>query len=490
MKKMKVTNLDAYELLHKGTLAFSDIEQNGINIDVPYCERQKKGIQRKIDYFTKKLDLFPEMKKWKKIYGKKFNINSDTQLAKILYTHYSYKTDILTKTGKMSTSEEALLSIKGGAPEIVESLIDIRKLKKSRNTYLQGFITEQVDGVMHPSFDLNKVVTYRSSSQNPNFQNIPIRDPEMKKLLRSAIIPPKDYLLCEIDYSQAEIRMATCYHKDPEMVKEIKDKERDMHRDIAIKCFCLDNDGWNSGTRAAGKSFIFAQFYGDYYVNCANNLWGLIDGQNLHTKNIPMKKHLKNEGIKNINDFTNHIQKVERYFWKKKFKIYDAWKQKQLKKYDKTGYIELLTGFRIEALLSKNEVINWPIQGAAFHCLLWSIIELNNIFKAKEYKSYISGQIHDSIFMYIHPDEINVILPLVRYIMTEKIREHWKWIFVPLDIDIEISPLNKSWYHKKEVGKYDCYVCHSEYMYKDTNEKEEIYTCPVCGSIHKENKGK
>lgn len=490
MRKIKMTPLDAYELLHKGTIAFSDIEQNGINIDVPYCEKQKKIIQRKIEYFTKKLDSFSEMKKWKEVYGKKFNINSNPQLAEILYKHFNYKTDILTKTGKMSTSETALLSIKGGAPEIVEQLIEIRKLKKCKNTYLEGFLREQVNGIMHPSSNLNKVVTYRSSTKDPNFQNIPIRDPDMKRLLRRAFIPPKDYLVCEIDYSGAEVRVAACYHKDPEMINEINDKKRDMHRDLASKCFLLDPDGGNSGTRAGGKNFVFSQFYGDYFVNGAKYLWGLIDSQNLHTKDIPLKKHLRNKGIKNLNQFTNHLETVEKYLWKEKFPVYDKWKTKQLKAYSKNGYIELLTGFKIEALLTKNEVINWPVQGAAFHCLLWSLIELNNIFKTDGLKSYISGQIHDSIFMYIHPDEINDVLPLVRYVMTEKIREHWDWITVPLDIDIEVSPINESWYYKKEVHKQKCKGCHSNYMYKDTNEDIHIYECPICKSKHKKQRRK
>ncbi|MCP4760847.1 MAG: hypothetical protein GY870_03630, partial [archaeon] len=413
--QLNPTNLQAYELLHKGSLALANVENNGIYIDVPYCLKQQKLIGKKIDRYTNQLDEFPEMKKWKKVFGRKFKIGSNPQLGKILYDHFGYETEIKTATGKSSTSEDALLSIKGGAPEIVEKLLLIRKLTKAKNTYLDNFIKEQVNGIMHPFFNLNRVITYRSSSSDPNFQNIPVRDPDMKKLLRRAIVPPKGFLLAEIDYSGAEVKVATCYHKDPNMIKEINDPKRDMHRDMAILCYQLDSDGWDSKSRFASKNgFVFPEFYGDYFGSCAKQMWGFMESMKLETKGVSMKKQKKKKGIKNLKQFTDHMRKVEEYFWNKKFPVYNQWKKDHLKNYEKNGYIDFLTGFRIEALLKENDVINYPVQGAAFHCLLWSLIELDDYLRKNNFKSFISGQIHDSIFMYIHPDELNEVLPIVK----------------------------------------------------------------------------
>ncbi len=483
---------EAYQLLHDGALALADIESNGIYIDVPYCLKQQKIIQKKINKYTEQLSTFPEMKKWKSLYKNDFKIGSNPQLGKVLYEHFGYETDILTASGNPSTSEQALLSIKGGAPEIVNKLIQIRKLTKAKNTYLDNFIKEQVNGIMHPSYNLNTVVTFRSSSSNPNFQNIPVRNPEMSKLLRRAIIPPKGYILAEIDYSGAEVRVATCYHKDPEMIKEINDSERDMHRDMAIKCYMLDDDGWNKNTRFASKNgFVFPVFYGDWYGSCAKQMWAFIESMQLETKGVPLKKHLRKKGIKNLKQFTEHLKKVEKYFWKEKFPVYAKWKKTHLAEYNKNGYVDFLTGFRIEALLKDNDVISYPVQGAAFHCLLWSVIQLNRQSKEKGFKSFISGQIHDSIFMYIHPDELNDVLPLVRHIMTRKIRDHYKWLIVPLEIEIELSPVDASWYMKKEVFKHKCKGCFSEWMYKIKieNSNDILFECPVCGDKHM-HKGK
>ena len=51
----------------------------------------------------------------------------------------------------------------------------MRKLKKVRDTYLDAFLREQVDGYLHPFFSLHTVKTFRSSSERINFQNIPKR---------------------------------------------------------------------------------------------------------------------------------------------------------------------------------------------------------------------------------------------------------------------------------------------------------------------------
>ncbi|MCP4764385.1 MAG: hypothetical protein GY870_21605 [archaeon] len=211
-----------------------------------------------------------------------------------------------------------------------------------------------------------------------------------------------------------------------------------------------------------------------------------MESMKLETKGVSMKKHLRKKGIKNLKQFTDHMRKVEKYFWEKKFPVYNQWKKDHLKNYEKNGYIDFLTGFRIEALLKENDVINYPVQGAAFHCLLWSLIELDDYLRKNNFKSFISGQIHDSIFMYIHPDELNEVLPIVKYIMTEKIREHFKWLIVPLSIDIELSPIDGSWFLKKETVPHKCEGCFSEWMYMNKVENGVLWECPVCGGKQNE----
>jgi len=70
-------------------------------------------------------------------------------------------------------------------------LLEIRKLKKIKDTYLDSYLREQVDGIVHAFFNLNNVRSGRSGSSNPNLQNVPRRDEEAMHIVRRAIIPRK-----------------------------------------------------------------------------------------------------------------------------------------------------------------------------------------------------------------------------------------------------------------------------------------------------------
>ena len=64
-------------------------------------------------------------------------------------------------------------------------------------------------------------------------------------------------------------------------------------------------------------------------------------------------------------------------------------------------------------------------------------------------KSKIVGQIHDSIVADVKTEELADYIALADDIMTNKLMKHYKWLVVPLEVEVEVSPLNKSWYHKE-----------------------------------------
>ena len=115
------------------------------------------------------------------------------------------------------------------------------------------------------------------------------------------------------------------------------------------------------------------------------------------------------------------------------------------------SYFDTLTGFRIEGLYKRNEVINYPVQGSAFHWLLWSLIRIQKLLKKYKMKSLLVGQIHDSIVGDVHKKELRDYLDIVKQVMTIDVRKHWEWIIVPLRIEAEVAPVGGSWFDKKEV---------------------------------------
>jgi DNA polymerase I-like protein with 3'-5' exonuclease and polymerase domains len=149
--------------------------------------------------------------------------------------------------------------------------------------------------------------------------------------------------------------------------------------------------------------------------------------------------------------FIAHIKKVEFDFWNRRFKVYKQWKDSWWEEYQRTGQAQTLTGFVFDGLYDRKKIINYPIQGTAFHCLLWSLIRLQKLLMKKRMKSLIVGQIHDSIVADVPAKEKDDYLELANRVMTVDIKKHWNWITTPIEVEAEVTPLNRSWFEKEEV---------------------------------------
>jgi DNA polymerase I-like protein with 3'-5' exonuclease and polymerase domains len=69
----------------------------------------------------------------------------------------------------------------------------------------------------------------------------------------------------------------------------------------------------------------------------------------------------------------------------------------------------------------------------------------------KRMKSLIIGQIHDSIVADVPAKEKDDYLELANRVMTVDIKKHWNWITTPIEVEAEVTPLNRSWFEKEEV---------------------------------------
>jgi DNA polymerase I-like protein with 3'-5' exonuclease and polymerase domains len=460
---MQPTILDAYNLMHEGTIAFSHAEQNGMRIDVEYCHKKKKHIDRKINRALNKLEQSKIVKDWKRQFGNNTNLDSDHQLGKILFELNGIEPVKTTASGKGAVDEESLKELSKEIKEL-QYIIDIRKLRKIRDTYLDAFLREQVNGYIHPFLNLHTVRTYRSSSNSPNLQNIPKRDKEAMKICRRAIFPRPGHQLIEVDFGALEVSIAACYHKDRNMLKYLTSDNTDMHGDVAAQIFMVDGydkkkyPGHKYIRNATKNSFIFPQFYGDYY---GNNVDGLCKWCSLpHTKwrkgygvdfvdGKTIGDHLISKGIKSYDAFKQRMKDIEDDFWNNRFREYGRWKVRWHKQYQKKGYFDTYTGFRCKGVMSKNEVINYPVQGAAFHCLLWSFIQIYKISVEENWDSRIVNQIHDAVIVDVHPDELEHVCKTIVEVTCKKLQEHWNWIIVPLTVDADICDVDAPWSEKK-----------------------------------------
>ena len=462
MYEVTATSQDAYNLFHEGTLVLSKAEQAGIRIDMEYCKNMRKQLGKQIEEKEKEFYSTKFYKEWNRRSKTPPNIYSGQQLGKHLYKNLKLKPPHTTQSGGGATDEEALNQLR--IPEL-QLITEAKKLKKIRDTYLESFMREAINGFIHPSFNLNLVRTYRSSSQDPNFQNIPKRDKQAKKIVRDALYARKGNLLMEIDFSSIEVRIAACYHQDPTMLAYLRDPSSDMHGDMAEKIFKVKMDTSVpelAFLRSATKNgFVFPQFYGDYYGNNAISLakqWCKIpSGKWKGGKGVDMPggikitDHLIANGISGMNAFTDHLKAIENHFWKDRFPVYAKWKEELWESYQKTGIIRSLTGFTYSGIMLRNEAINFPVQGSAFHCLLWSMIRINKIFREKGLKSCIIGQIHDAIVFDVVPKEKEKIIKIARKVMTKELTKHYSWINVPIDVEIEATEPDQPWSTIKKI---------------------------------------
>ncbi len=446
---------EAYRLLHDGTLALARAEQTGIRVDLDYVKRKYDELTNRIGTAERSFKNTNLYKHWEHTSGNKVNINSDPQLRHFLYTTKKLKPFKLTESGLGSTDEDSLTQL--GIPELMQ-LIEIRKLKKTRDVYLENFMREQVDGIIHPVFTLHNVKTYRSGCNSPNLQNIPVRDEEVKQICRSALYPHKGQQFLEADFKSIEVMVSACYHKDSNMIKYINNKKSDMHGDMAKQIYMIDKIDKSNPAHAilrqsAKNGFVFPEFYGDYYVDCARILAGWTNlplgkwdkEQGLQLNGTYLTDHLIEKGINSYKKFESHLQDVEDDFWNNRFAEYNEWKKRWWKVYQKYGHIDMLTGFRCSGLMDMKNCTNYPIQGVGFHCLLWSFIELDKFLIAGNYKSKLIGQIHDSMLLSVEPDELEEIKETIKTITCTLLPEAWKWIIVPLEVELKVYPVDGSW---------------------------------------------
>lgn len=448
---IKPLSMAGYKLLHDSALAFADIESTGIRVDVPYLKSQYAALDKEIIKVEKALWRTREAKEWKSHFKEKMSFTSPVQLSTMLFKIWKYRVTKETHKGNAAVDDQVLRKI--GTP-FTTGILRMRKISKVKDTYILGLLKEQSGGFLHPSFNLHTVLSFRGSSDGPNFQNQPVRDPFQGEIVRKAFIPLElGHQFGEIDYKGNEVASNACYNHDPNLIAYIKDPTKNMHRDMAAECFKLMLDQVGEKIRYVGKNgFTFAEFYGSYYGDIAPAMWEAIEEHKLVTEDgIPLYDHLRKVGIPTLEEFTNHIQAVEHSFWNVRFPSYAKWKYDWYDEYLRKGYFDLLTGFRCQGPMRRNEVTNYPGQGTAFHFLLWSMIQLHRWLTANEMKTKLIGQIHDSLELSFHPDEVQTVLRKAKQIMCHDIRNHWKWINVPLGIDVGIAPIGATWNDKVKM---------------------------------------
>lgn len=99
---------------------------------------------------------------------------------------------------------------------IAQKIVRLREFNKANTTFVETILEHAHNGRIHCDFhplrsDEGGTVTGRFSSSNPNLQQIPARDPEIKSLIRGLFIPEEGCKWGSFDYSAQEPRWLAHY---------------------------------------------------------------------------------------------------------------------------------------------------------------------------------------------------------------------------------------------------------------------------------------
>ncbi|MCU0457422.1 MAG: DNA polymerase I, partial [Bacteroidales bacterium] len=194
--------------------------------------------------------------------GTEFNISSPKQLGDILFIRMKLDDKArMTSTKQFVTNEEILQRLTH-KHSIVGKVLEYRGLKKLLTTYVEALplLVNLATGRIHTSFNQAVASTGRLSSNNPNLQNIPVRD-ERGREIRKAFVPAEGHIFLAADYSQIELRLMAHLSRDKGMLGDFL-SGNDIHAATASKIFGVDIKEVTREMRSRAKTANFGIIYG------------------------------------------------------------------------------------------------------------------------------------------------------------------------------------------------------------------------------------
>lgn len=244
----------------------AEMELDGIALDIDYCNRLSDKYHKVLDdindRLNKELDnIKPQIVTWRKskdansyatrtVKGKEVQnkktkneqlenppaFTSPTQLAILLYD--VLKAPVVDKKNPRGTGEEVLSKL--DLP-IAKIILEQRTMLKLIDAFIDAIpkLASEKDGKIHSSFNQMGTKTGRFSCTNPNLQQIPAKNLEVRMMFSAD--PGK--VLIGSDFSQQEPRILTAFSRDHKLL-EAYSAERDLYATLGAGVY--GNDYWEN----------------------------------------------------------------------------------------------------------------------------------------------------------------------------------------------------------------------------------------------------
>jgi DNA polymerase I len=349
--------------------------------------------------------------------GISFNLSSPKQLGEVLFERLNIDPNAkLTKTKQYSTNEEVLIQLKDKHP-IVLKILDFRGLKKLLNTYVDVLpdLIDPQTGKIHTSYNQAIAATGRLSSNNPNLQNIPIRDEDGREIRKAFTPSDKNHLFLSADYSQIELRIMAALSQDPQLMEAFRNNQ-DIHAITAAKIYKTSVENVTPDMRRKAKTANFGIIYGI-------SAFGLSQRLNISRTEAKLL--------------------IDGYF--ENFPLVKSYMEKSIEMAKKEGFVQTIMGRRryLNDINSNNAVvrgmaernaINAPIQGSAADIIKTAMVRIDQAFTKKGLQSKMILQVHDELNFDVYIPELELVGSIVKEQMENAVN-----LSVPLTVGMKAA---------------------------------------------------
>lgn len=144
------------------------------------------------------------------------NMDSPLQVSELLFKVLMVDSKNGTSTGVKELQQILEKTKNETVKKLISNLLDYRKIQKLLTTYIEKLPNEvnPKTGKIHCNFNTYGTVTGRFSSSNPNLQNIPSKNKEIRKMFTA----DEGYCLIGSDFSQQEPRLLAHMSGDEQLI--------------------------------------------------------------------------------------------------------------------------------------------------------------------------------------------------------------------------------------------------------------------------------
>lgn len=388
-----------YELEMATRRIVTRMEINGARVDLDYSKKK----------FDELNNYAESVKAWAKQTYNGTSITSNQQLVRLFESLGAEITEF-TPTGQKSCTKDQLKKLMLDDNKEIANLADTvlkqRKADKLANTYFSNFLTESIDGVVHPSVRTLGARTSRMSITNPALQTLPKGD----DVVRRAFIPKdENHVIVTSDLDQVEFRMFASLSQDDNLVNmfHIADSTgSDPFTEIGRDVYNDPTMAKSDKRRGLIKSMIYGRLYGAGVAKQALTA-GVHEAQMKHTSDTFDRR------FPGMAYFQRQIEDIGM----RRFKG------------EGQGYVYTWTGRRIPC--DDNRVytlVNYLIQGGAAEVFKSNLVKLDQA----DLTELLIVPVHDEIVLNAPRKDATEIMRIVKDCMTTT--EGWA---VPLTAGID-----------------------------------------------------